>query len=390
MKKFIYTFALILMSGTAFAQESIPLFGDEPYAPQQNNNAQQEAKDIKNQTPAIQKQPNKKEPLLGRNAKPLSKLVLEPIPNLPFTININQDDSAKKKTPEKQFEEKTINDSEVIKREKSLNITESENQKNKQIVSNSVKPTDLQRHDVSKFKVVGVAFGDDTESVNETLGDLGYTLTKVEKSIPLHRTTYYTNACKEKGLKKSSDIKSCVLNYAEADEMHYVFRETYKRPQSRETVQVSYSTPETQNVVYMVVYENRGDTSLNSSRINMAKKIRRRDDFWNLMFKTYGLPDDNDKVLWGDEDSRYMKAFMTGSAYHAYVVLEDKLIQDKDYDIAQNDFKTLRQHTSFTLTGKVLPEYDESNSVVAEERAERAELQEIEEDEVPDYIKALV
>ena len=76
-----------------------------------------------------------------------------------------------------------------------------------------------------------------------------------------------------------------------------------------------------------------------------------------------------------------MKAFMTGSAYHAYVVMEDKLLQDRDYDAAQNDFKTLRQHTPFTLTGKVLPEYDESNSVVAEEREALAELKEAEEDE---------
>ena len=380
MKNFIYTFALILMSGTSFAQETIPLFGEESYTTPQSQISQTQDKSIKNQQSGSSAQNNSDMPLIGRNAPPLSKLVLEPIPNLPFTININQDDTPKKKTPDKQFNESVITESDLIKREKPLNITESKNKKDK-INANSVSAADLQRHDVSKFKVVGIAFGDDSETVNDTLSDLGYTLTKVEKSIPLHRTTYYNEACREKGLKLSSDIRNCVLNYAEADEMHYVFRETYKRPQSRETVQVSYSTPETDNVAYMIVYENRGDTSLNSSRINMAKKIRRRDDFWNLMFKTYGLPDDNDKLLWGDEDSRYMKAFMTGSAYHAYVVMEDKLLQDKDYDAAQNDFNTLRQHTPFTLTGKVLPEYDDADSVVAEEREALAELKEAEAEE---------
>ena len=381
MKKFVYTFALILMSGTAVAQEAIPLFSDDTYSTTPTQGMQQTDKNVKNQQPAISTQSNSSMPRIGRNAQPLSQFVLEPIPNIPFTININPDDTPKKKTPEKQFNESVITESEVIKRDKSLNITEAEQKKSGAISSNSISATDLQRHDVSKFKIVGLAFGDDSETVNETLSDLGYTLTKVEKSIPLHRTTYYNNACREKGFKIASDIRNCVLNYAEADEMHYVFRETYKRPQSRETVQVSYSTPETDNVAYMIVYENRGDTSLNSSRINMAKKIRRRDDFWNLMFKTYGLPDDNTKLLWGDEDTRYMKAFMTGSAYHAYVVMEDKLLQDQDYDAAQNDFKTLRQHTPFTLTGKVLPEYDEANSVVAEEREALAEQKEAEEDE---------
>lgn len=383
MKKLVYTFALILMSGTAIAQEAIPLFSDEPYTTPSAEAVQTQSKNVKNQQPAISTQTNSSMPLIGRNAKPLSQFVLEPIPNIPFTININPDDTPKKKTPEKQFNESVITESEVIKRDKSLNITEAEQKKNSAtIASNTISATDLQRHDVSKFKVVGLAFGDDSETVNEKLHDLGYTLTKVEKSIPLHRTTYYNDACREKGLKITSDIRNCVLNYAEADEMHYVFRETYKRPQSRETVQVSYSTPETDNVAYMIVYENRGDTSLNSSRINMAKKIRRRDDFWNLMFKTYGLPDDNTKLLWGDENTCYMKAFMTGSAYHAYVVMEDKLLQDRDYDAAQNDFRTLRQHTPFTLTGKVLPEYDESNSVVAEEREALAELKAEEDEEL--------
>lgn len=381
MKKFVYTFALILMSGTAVAQEIIPTFADEGYTAPQTQAPQNTDKSVQNQEPAISATPQKRRPKVGKNAPKISNVVLEILPNHSISIPLTSDDAPKNKTPEKKLSESNISESEVIKRDKSLDISEADKKLNKKTASETIGVSHLQRHDVSKFKIVGIKFGDDSETVNETLKDLGYALVKTEKSIPLHRTTYYNEACREKGLKIVSDIRNCVLNYAETDEMHYVARETYKRQQSNETVQVSYSTPETQNVVYMIVYENKGDTSLNSSRINMAKKTRRRDDFWNLMFKTYGLPDDSEKIIWGDENTRYMKAFMHGSAYHAYVVMEDKLIQDKDYDAAQHDFKTLRQHTPFTLTGKVLPEYDDANSIVAEEREALAELKEAEAEE---------
>ena len=99
MKKFVYTFALILMSGTAVAQEAIPLFSDDTYSTTPTQGMQQTDKNVKNQQPAISTQSNSSMPRIGRNAQPLSQFVLEPIPNIPFTININPDDTPKNKTP---------------------------------------------------------------------------------------------------------------------------------------------------------------------------------------------------------------------------------------------------------------------------------------------------
>ena len=366
MKKFASVvcmafFSSLFLSANAFS-EDIPLFDDSfggsstaavPSATNKENKTQNPSESSVNQKNNSSKFDSNM-PKLGRNAAPVTNLVVEPIPNLSFGVDLIEKDK-KVKAPQVKIQGKETNDADVIRRQESLNITESPNKKNSiwNDKIGGVNISDLQRHDVSLYKIAGIGLGDDTETVYDELTDLGYSLQKVEKSIPLYRTTYYNNICREqKGLKILSDINDCILELAETDEVHYVSRETYTRPESHETIQVLYSSPETDNVAYKIIYENKGDNSLNSSRINLAKKFQRRDDFWDLIFNTYGLPDESDKKLWGDENTRYLRAFMQGSAYNAYVIMEDKIIQDNDYEAAQSDFKTIKKPTAFTLTGE--------------------------------------
>lgn len=362
MKKFIVGLCIAFFPVFVSAQESISLFDEAPAQPAPPfpnvEPSQQPVSENAVATP-LKTAPVPGQPRLGRNAAPLTSLVVEPVSGLSFGVDLS-DTPVVPQNPQKVYQEPETPDNEVIRREGSLSFAEKEGKVTRPIAGERINVSDLQRHDVSKYKVAGIGLGDDTETVYDVLTDLGYTLEKVEKAIPRYRTTHYNDVCrKDKKLTVLSDIRACILDYAESDEMHYVSRETYARPESRERVQVSYSTPETGNVAYMVVYENRGDTSLNSTRINLAKKFKRRDDFWNMIFKMYGLPDDSDNRVWGDLNTRYLKAFMHGSAYHAYVLMEDKLIQDKDYDAAKSDFETLRAPTPFTLAGSVPEEDDE-------------------------------
>ncbi len=376
MKKCVFALIIATLPFTVLAQETIPLFEDipafkQPAAPVQSK--AQPAEDDTNQSaelqegsvpgaPVMGKPVGKRHPRrLGRDAEPLTSLVIAPFPNT--TIEIDSSGKPKKEGADKKFEEQGIAESDLIKRETPVNMTESERDHplTKRMLAEKLKANSLSRHDVSKFSLVGLRFGDDSETVYEQLYELGYALQKVEKSIPLFRTTVYDEKCRQNGLVIVDDIRKCILSYAEDDEAHYVFRETYTRALSRETVQVYYTSPDTGNVVYKIIYQNRGDHSLNSSRKNLAKKMQRQKDFWDLMFDTYGLPDDNNKILWGDGETKYMQANMRGSAYDAYVVMEDRLIQDKDFEAAQKEFETLRRPTKFTLTGE-LPEEDVADS----------------------------
>ncbi len=379
MKKCVLALIIASMPLAVTAQETVPLFEDIPAYGASATPAKGNPQSMKESSPATQQtmvpqegsvpvQTTGGKPVsqksgrrrLGRDAEPLTSLVIAPFPNT--TIDLDST-SSNKKGDEKKFEEQGIAETELIKRETPVNMTESEKDHplTKKMLAEKMRADSLNRHDVSKFRLVGLRLKSDTESVYDDLTELGYSLQRVEKSIPLFRTTIYDETCRKKnGLTILDDIRKCILEYAESDEAHYVFRETYERALSRETVQVYYTSPDTGNLVYKIIYRNLGDHSLNSSRKNMAKKLQRQKDFWDLMFDTYGLPDENEKLLWGNEETIYMKANMHGSAYDAYVVMEDRLIQDKDYEAAQKEFQTLRYPTKFTLTGEV-PEEDISD-----------------------------
>lgn len=381
MKKSIIALIFVFLTQSASAQESVPLFEDIPAYESSSSASTQTASPVSSgagrridltpkasQTAEMERMPAQasktsgtiQRPKLGRDAEPLSSLVIAPFPNT--TIEIDPSSKKVKETlAEEKYTESQIKDEDLIKRSTPLTMTESDKAGAQKVMQEKARALSLNRHDASKFKLAGIGFGWDSESVYDELSELGYTLQRVEKSIPLFRTSYYENLCRQQHrLTIVDEIRRCILEYAESDEVHYVFRETYVRPQSRETIQVSYSSPETMNVVYKIVYRNLGDNSLNTSRKSMAKKMRRQEDFWNMIFDTYGLPDENDKLIWGNPDTVYMQVLMRGSAYDAYIILEDRLIQDKDYEAAQSDFATLRRPTAFTINGE-LPQTDEED-----------------------------
>ena len=70
---------------------------------------------------------------------------------------------------------------------------------------------------------------------------------------------------------------------------------------------------------------------MNFTQINTAKKKLRMNEFWNAVFEKYGYPEDEKNYIWGDPQKSYMKAFLTGSAYDAYIILEDVRLSNEDY-----------------------------------------------------------
>ena len=210
--------------------------------------------------------------------------------------------------------------------------------------------TDLfgQMKDVRTFDISGIELGMTPDEVIDEAKDRGYEVTKVEHKIPLHLTSFYKERCHPNG--RAIDKQNCIIDQAKADEVYYVSSITMARPQTAEYIQVLFSSHATDNEAYKIYYENKGDNSLNYTRKNLAKKVRRRDAFWNLMYETYGQPDDKDNMIWGNPQEAYMQAMMQGSAYNAYIVLEDKSITDEDYAAVTEQAEDLRYKHSFTFS----------------------------------------
>ncbi len=204
-------------------------------------------------------------------------------------------------------------------------------------------------HDVHQFDISGFMLGMTPDEVIENAEEVGYRVTQVKKGIPLFRTSFYEQNCRDANVHRPELIRQCIVNQARSDEVHYISSITLARKATKEYMQILFTSLATDNVAYKIFYENKGDASLNFTRRNLAKKLRRKEAFWNLMFETYGLPDDSEKLIWGDLQSAYMQAAMQGANYNAYIVMEDKDLFDTDYFDAEDQSKELNYRHSFTF-----------------------------------------
>lgn len=353
MKKMLLTFTLMLFANMsiALAQEvEIPVF-DDPV-------------------------PNL--PNIGRNAQPLDSLVLtpKPLPEVEVPLNPEKKDEQPAPKPEPQPVQKN-EPAPVIKRDEPISITkdmgvvkiEKKDEKPTMELPVQEKPAVLPPaptppvvqtpealeglfaplHDVRGFEFSGLTLGMTPDEVADAMRDMGYKRTKIQYGIPMFRTGFYEQRCRDKKVLKPADIRACIEKQADLDDVKYISSMTFAKKKTKEYIRVLFSTAATDNVAYKIYYENEGDNSLTLTRKNLAKQLRRKEMFWNMMFETYGLPDDPELLVWGDTQKAYMQAIMVGASYNAYVVLEDKEIQDTDYFAAEDESKELTYKPQFTF-----------------------------------------
>ncbi len=335
-------------------------------------------------------------PNLGRNAKPLDSIVLTPSPLPELRVSLTDEkkkDEDANSTDSKASRAKTTVTSVLSSRvtpvqidrdvsgktavnlaaQLQAEILKSRNATNKTteqevvpapvsepVVMNtssekSVSPTSeleglfAKTHDVYAFDISGFMLGMTPDEITDVATDAGYQVTKVEHGIPLFRTSFYEQNCRDARVHRPEQIRQCIINQALSDEVYHISSLTLSRKKTKEYVQILFTSPATDNLSYKIYYENKGDNSLNFTRRNLAKKLRRKEAFWNLMFETYGLPDDDEKIIWGNPDKAYMQATMKGANYDAYIVMEDKDLFDRDYFDAEDQAKEFNYRHSFTF-----------------------------------------
>ena len=341
MNKKIYVLALGLGLATTALAEEVPLFnGDVPN--------------------------------LGRMAKPQNTLHLTPeeLPDISVTLKdappkppvVVKKEEPKSRAPLKIQDVARFSEAQSDEMSKRLDQSRSQyrNAQQQRKVAEEPKPAVVEDqmpeslmdlfgkiHDVRGFEISGMALGMTPEEILETAKERGYTVTKADYGIPLYRTSFYAEQCR--GHRRPEVIQSCIVDLARADEVHYLSSLTLARPISAEYMQVLFSTHATGNRAYKIFYENKGDNSLNFTRRNLAQKARRRDAFWDMIYETYGYPDDRDQFIWGDPQKAYMKAAMQGSNYNAYIMMEDRELTDGDYVEAAEVKESLPFRQTFTF-----------------------------------------
>lgn len=204
-------------------------------------------------------------------------------------------------------------------------------------------------HNVHEFELSGLMLGMYPEEVAEIMSEMGFKRTQVKYAIPMFRSAFYEQNCRDRRVHPLNEMRLCIERQADRDDVKYVSSMTFKKASTKEYIRVLFSSYATDNQAFKIYYESEGDNSLTMTQRNLAKQLRRKDMFWRMMFETYGLPDDSELIVWGDPDKAYMQAVMTGSSYNAYIVLEDKEIQDTDYFAAEDEKESLEYRQQFTF-----------------------------------------
>ncbi len=200
-------------------------------------------------------------------------------------------------------------------------------------------------HDVSSFEIANLSLGMTPAEVLSAMRASNFTLVKTQDAIPPFYATDYAQDCRAKGIRIPEKLQQCIKRYACDRKTQYVSEATFKR--KNETLQLFFTSNATGNLLYKLIYFNKGDPSLNFTRINYARKKQRLTEFWNMLFDKYGNPDDPKEYIWGDLQKAYMQAGMTGSSYDGYIVLEDIQLSSEDYFEAEDFHNELPPRYNF-------------------------------------------
>lgn len=270
--------------------------------------------------------PNKNQPNIGRNAQPLTQVGMLPPPAPNILVNLPQ---ANQNIPQQTKPAKPINT-----RIQAINLPS-----NKNIANNiSFQPSgDIgQIEDVRGFELEGFYLGMTTDEVIQLANENRYKITSSKKAISKFRTSYYESLCKSRKIYLPADIRTCINQMSQQNDTTYLSELKISRPKTHEYMEFYFTSPATDNRLWKIVYQNKGDNSLNFTRANTQKKLNRKEAFLNAVYNKFGHPNNAEKFIWGNERDAYMQIGIYGSNYDAHITLVDVLLSDDDYFEAED------------------------------------------------------
>lgn len=260
------------------------------------------------------------EPLLGRSAEPLESIRVTPPPAPNLRINLSNEEPSLPPPPEP---------SQPMPQIPSTHIDLSGTTPAPIEPALSPKSPEVPLRDVSDFEIAGFNLGESASVILKQALQRGFRTTLTQERVPMFYSTTYHYQCQKMGVVTPDNLAKCIKDLACQENTRYIAEAVLTR--KNETIHLYFTSNATDNMLYKIVYVNKGDASLNSTRFNVMKKKLRQTEFWNAVFDKYGYPDNEEEYVWGDPAKGYMKASMSGSAYDGTLILEDVKLANEDY-----------------------------------------------------------
>ena len=182
------------------------------------------------------------------------------------------------------------------------------------------------RSNASVFDISGIMLRMSLKQVDETMQNRGFRKIMQKYQIPNFIKWRNEEKCRNDGVVGYERVEVCVNERSKKAGHQYVQTAKYQKFDTKEDIEVTFTSNFTENKVYRIVYKSQAA----SIKGNSPKAVYMRNikvyDFWKKINQKYGKPDNKDNVTWGMGGNKpYLKA-KTG-----YLLLEDPMFRELDY-----------------------------------------------------------
>ncbi|MGN0929235.1 MAG: hypothetical protein ACI4N3_01190 [Alphaproteobacteria bacterium] len=191
---------------------------------------------------------------------------------------------------------------------------------------------------VKGFDIAGVMLEMDYKKVREVLKERKYKLTDIEYKIPEYFSFNYDAICRQHDVFIPENLKACITGLAKKDKMQYIYKVSFKKHDTKEDINVYFTSPVTDNKVYKIEYTNDVNKKYGDSLNFQYQREERRRAFWYFVLSKYGEPnvEPNQWLLDVEEE------LPTGlTAEYGKLVLENK--KQQAFDILESQKEARRQ-----------------------------------------------
>lgn len=183
-----------------------------------------------------------------------------------------------------------------------------------------------QRSNASVFDISGAMLRMTYAQVDETLTKRGFRRTTQKLDIPNFIRWRNEDKCRASGVIGYERLENCVIKIAKRDKHQYVETASYAKFDTKETIDVKFTSSFTNNKAYKIMYKSEAANITGNSQKAIYLRNIKIYDFWKKINQKYGNPDNRDDVIWGLGGNKpYMQAG-TGK-----LILEDPMLRELDY-----------------------------------------------------------
>lgn len=185
----------------------------------------------------------------------------------------------------------------------------------------------VRRSNASVFDISGAMLRMSFKQIDDILTRRGFRRTMQKMDIPNFIRWRNEDKCRASGVVGYERLENCVVQMARKNGYQYVERTSYSKFDTREEIEIYFTSTFTNNKAYRISYKSEAATAITG---NSQKQIYLRNikiyDFWKKINQKYGIPDNKDDVIWGLGGNKPYLQAGTGR-----LILEDPMLRELDY-----------------------------------------------------------